>query len=131
MTQLADISVKNGAATPIDVLYAAQFPQAGTVGAMWYYKPPGSSRMEYTRLSVLTRRTGTGTASKSTVAITVPVYVDQAGARVKAYQVPVKFEVVMPDGINDAVAKDVITTCINLLNSSLIKDSLINSSPVI
>ena len=39
MTQLADISVKNGAATPVTVVFSAFAPQSGANGAIWYYKP--------------------------------------------------------------------------------------------
>lgn len=131
MTQLADIIVKNGAATPVDVTYAAFVPQSGQNGATWYYKPAGSSRAEYHRMVLLTRRSGSNQATKSTVNITVPVFADQSGVRVKSYQIPIKFEVVMPDGVTDAVAKDVIVTAINLLGSNLVKDALITSSAVI
>lgn len=128
MTQLADITVKNGAQAPINVTFAAQQPQSGSDAAIWYFKPVGSARSQYWRLSVTNRRSGSGAASKSIVTLTVP-YFDANG--VKLFQVPIRYEVTLPDLVTDAQAKDAIMTSINLLVSPLLVDSLVNSSPVI
>lgn len=128
MTQLADIIVKNGAATPVNVTFFAQQPQSGSDAAIWYYKPVGSSRMQYWRLSATSRRSGSGLAAKSIVTLTVPFY-DALGA--KSFQIPIRLEVTLPDLVSDAQAKDVVMTAINLFASSLLADSIINSSPVI
>lgn len=74
MTQLADIIVKNGATTPVNVTFNAQQPQSGSDAAIWYFKPAGSSRMQYWRLSATLCRSGSGVAAKSIVTLMVPFF---------------------------------------------------------
>lgn len=94
MPQLADITVKNGAATPVDVLFTAVEPQSGSTPALWYFKA-GSSRNSYVRLTTDVRRSGSNAATKSKLQLNYPI-VDPVTGIVR-YSLIAKIELVVPD----------------------------------
>lgn len=93
MTQLADITVKNGAAAPVDALFTAVTPQSGSDAALWYFKA-GSSRTSYVRLNTNVRRSGSNAATKATLNLNYPI-VDALG--VVQYSLIGKIELTVPD----------------------------------
>lgn len=93
MTQLTDITVKNGAATPLDTLFIAVTPQSGSDAALWYFKA-GLSRTSYVRLNTNVRRSGSNAATKATLNLNYPV-VDTLG--VVQYNLIGKIELTVPD----------------------------------
>lgn len=94
MTQLTDITVKNGAATPVDTLFSAVEPQSGSTSALWYYKA-APSRNSYVRLTTDVRRSGSNAASKAKMQLNIPV-VDPVTSLVK-YTLIAKMELTVPD----------------------------------
>lgn len=128
MTQLADITVKNGASTPVDITFAAQQPQSGSDSALWYYKPAGSTRAQYVRATAAIRRSGSGTAHKALVNITYPFY-NELG--VKVAQVPVRVEATLPDDLTDAQIKEAIKVAFNFASHTTVTNAIIDASPFI
>lgn len=94
MTQLADITVKNGAVSPADTLFTAVEPQSGSTSALWYYKA-GLQRNSYVRLTTDVRRSGSNASTKSKMQLNFPV-VDSVTGLVK-YQLIAKMELTVPD----------------------------------
>jgi hypothetical protein len=92
MTQLADITVKNGAPTPADTLFGAVQPQSGGDAALWYYKA-GPSRNSYVRLTTDVRRTGSNASTRARMQLNFPVVVEN----VVQYSLIAKMELVVPD----------------------------------
>lgn len=94
MTQLADITVKNGAASPVDTLFSAVEPQSGSTPALWYYKA-APSRNSYVRLTTDVRRSGSNASTKSKMQLNYPI-VDGVTGLVK-YSLIAKIELTVPD----------------------------------
>lgn len=111
MTQLADITVKNGAATPIDVVFTAVTPQSGSDAALWYYKA-GTSRTSYVRLNTNVRRSGSNAAMKSVATLNYPV-VDVDG--IVKYNLLAKIELTVPDQASQQDVDHVYALMKNLL----------------
>lgn len=106
MTQLADITVKNGAATPVDTLFSAVEPQSGSTPALWYFKA-ADSRNSYVRLTTDVRRSGSNASTKAKMQLNFPI-VDATTGLVK-YTLIAKMELIVPDmatqqNVNDAYA---------------------------
>lgn len=94
MTQLTDITVKNGASTPVDTLFVAVEPQSGSTPALWYHKA-GPQRNSYVRLTTDVRRSGSNAATKSKYQINYPVIDPITG--VVRYTLIAKGELTVPD----------------------------------
>lgn len=111
MTQLTDITVQNGAATPIDVLFTAVTPQSGSDAALWYYKA-GTSRTSYVRLTTNVRRSGSNAAMKSVANLSYPI-VDLDG--IVKYNLLAKIELTVPDQASQEDIDHVYALMKNLL----------------
>lgn len=116
MTQLTDITVKNGAATPIDVVFAAVTPQSGSDAALWYYKA-GLSRTSYVRLMTNVRRSGSNAATKATLSLNYPV-VDANG--IVKYSLPFKAELTVPDQASQVDIDNIFAFAKNLFGHAQI-----------
>lgn len=94
MTQLADITVKNGAATPVDTLFSAVEPQSGSTSALWYFKA-APQRNSYVRLTTDVRRSGSNASTKSKMQLNFPAV--DAVTGVVRYSLIAKMELTVPD----------------------------------
>lgn len=112
MTQLADITVKNGAATPVDCLFSAVAPQSGSDAALWYFKA-GTQRTSYVRLNTTVRRSGSNAATKAVATLNYPI-VDPITGIVR-YNLLAKVEMTVPDVASQSDVNDVYALLKNLL----------------
>lgn len=124
MTQIADISVKNG--TNTDQVFTAYQPQAGSDPAVWYAKV-GETRDKWTRLTALTTRSSR-TATKQRINITLPYY-DALGVQLGS--IPASFEMTVPDNCPESVIANAQAYCANILDSALVKDMILTGSAAI
>lgn len=124
MTQLADITVKNGAATPVDSLFTAVTPQSGSDAALWYFKA-GAPRTSYVRLTTNVRRSGSGSATKAMLGLNYPV-VDADG--IVKYNLIAKVELTVPDQATQENVDDVYAFIKNLMAHSQISGNFKNLS---
>ncbi|UUW21262.1 MAG: hypothetical protein [Sanya fiers-like virus 14] len=128
MTQLANITIKNGAATPADVTFVAYQPQSGSDSALWYLSGAGS-RATWTRATLSVRKTnGKGNARRHKLGFNIPIF-DAQGVQIGA--IPFSGELVVPDIAVQADIDNAAAYIANLYASSLIKDTLKTVSPAI
>jgi len=128
MTQIANITVKNGATTPVDKTFTAYQPQAGTVPALWFEKSAGDARVKWTPLTTLVRRSNDSKANRFSLTLSIP-YFDTLG--VELGKIPCNVTVVVPDTAPLASINDAAAYLGNLLSSSLIKDQIQTMSAAI
>lgn len=128
MTQLIDISINDGKATPVSRLFSAQNAQSGNEPAMWYYKQ-GLQRTSFVRLSQLVRRSGSNASTKVQLQLVLP-QVD-AVTGVENYRLIGKFELTVPDVATDADIADALAFVANGLNNATIKSSIKDLSPML
>lgn len=112
MTQLTDITVKNGAVTPADTLFTAVEPQSGSTPALWYFKA-GSQRNSYVRLTTDVRRSGSNASSKAKLQLNYPI-VDPVTGAVR-YSLIGKIELVVPDMATDTDVNHIYAFLKNLI----------------
>lgn len=128
MTQITDITVKNGAATPADQVFTAFQPQAGSEPAVWYAKT-GDKRIGWSSFTASVRRTnGTNKASKLQANFVIPL-VDSLGARVG--EIPASFSITLPDTATQLDINNATAYVTNLLSSSFVKSMITTGTPAI
>lgn len=128
MTQLANITIKNGAATPVDVTFLAYQPQSGSDSALWFLSGP-LARNTWTRATLSVRPTnGSGKARRHKLGFNIP-YFDASG--VELGRIPFSGELVIPDNAPQDVIDNAAAYAANLYNSALIKDTIKTMSPAI
>lgn len=126
MTQIANIVVKNGAATPADVTFVAYQPQSGSDPAVWYAKT-GDTRNKWTSLTSTVRRTP-NKASKLRFNITIPLF-DVLG--VQYGSIPTSVEMTIADVAPATNISDAQAYLANIMASAVIKDMILTASPAI
>lgn len=128
MTQIADITIKNGAATPVDVKFTAYQPQSGSDSSLWYINN-ALTRNTWTRATLSVRKTqGSGQARRHKLGINIPFF-DATG--VELGRIPFSGELVIPDNAPQSVIDDAAAYVANLYNSVLIKDTIKTVSPAL
>lgn len=128
MTQLANIIIKNGAATPVDVTFSAYQPQSGSDSALWFLPGP-QARNTWTRATLSVRPTnGSGKARRHKLGFNIP-YFDVNG--VELGRIPFSGELVIPDNAPQDVIDNAAAYVANLYGNALIKDTIKTMSPAI
>lgn len=127
MTQLIDLTINDGSATPVARLFSADRGQSGTEGALWYYKA-GSARTSYARLTNTVRRSGSNAATKATLLLTFPK-VDVNG--IELYRLIGKIEITAPDVCTQDDLNNVHAFLANAMQNAVIKSSMKDLSPVL
>lgn len=124
MTQIANITVKNGA--NVDQVFTAYQPQSGSDPAVWYAKT-GDTRDKWTSLTASVRRTA-NSASKLKLNITIPLFNAQGN---KLGTIPVSVEMTIADLSPSADIANAQAYAANILGSTLVKDMILTASPAI
>lgn len=128
MTQLANITIKNGAATPVDVVFTAYQPQSGSDSALWFLSGP-DARNTWTRATLSVRQTnGSGKARRHKLGFNIP-YFDVNGVEIG--RIPFSGELVIPDNAPQSAIDNAAAYVANLYNHALIKDTIKTMSPAI
>lgn len=94
MTQLTDMTLADGLATPVNRLFTAVTPQSGSNPAIWNYKAV-SQRSGYIRAETLVRRSGSNAASIATFKLIVPVIDTITG--IERYRLIADVKMTVPD----------------------------------
>lgn len=124
MTQIANITVKNGA--NVDQVFTAYQPQSGSDPAVWYAKT-GDTRDKWTSLTTSVRRTA-NSASKLKLNITIPLF-DSLGNKLGT--IPASVEMTIADLSPSADIANAQAYVANILGSALVKDMILTASPAI
>lgn len=130
MTVLANITIKNGAATPVDVVFTAIGVRNGV--ASWKDKstgiPAGFSEITYS----LREPSKAFPAYKMSTKISVPKLEVSPAFLVptKAYESLLKIEAVLPDRCTAADRADLYAYGVNLLANALLRDGIKNTESV-
>lgn len=124
MTQIANITVKNGA--NVDQVFTAYQPQSGSDPAVWYAKT-GDTRDKWTSLTASVRRTA-NSASKLKLNITIPLF-DSLGNKLGT--IPASVEMTITDLSPSADIANAQAYVANILGSALVKDMILTASPAI
>lgn len=128
MTQIASITVKNGAATPVDVVFTPYQPQSGSDASLWYINNAQTRNM-WTRLTLTVRKTqGSGQARRHRMGFNIP-YFDSLGVEIG--RIPFSGELTIPDNAPQSVIDDAAAYIANIYASALIKDTIKTVSPAI
>lgn len=99
MTQLADMSLADGLATPVVRLFTAVTPQNGINPAIWNYKA-GSQRTSYIRAETLVRRSGSNAASVCSFKLFAPQVDPVTG--IEKYRIITEVKMTIPDVASQA-----------------------------
>lgn len=128
MSQIANITIKNGAATPVDVTFVAYQPQSGSDAALWFLSGPGA-RSTWTRVTLSVRQTtGVGKARRHKLGFNIPFF-DALGKEIG--RIPFSGELVVPDNATQEHIDNAAAYVANLYNHALIKDTIKTVSPAI
>lgn len=128
MTQLANITIKNGAATPVDVMFTAYQPQSGSDSALWFLSGP-DARNTWTRATLSVRQTnGSGKARRHKLGFNIPFF-DVNGVEIG--RIPFSGELVIPDNAPQSAIDNAAAYVANFYNHALIKDTIKTMSPAI
>lgn len=124
MTQIANITVKNGAV--VDQVFTAYQPQSGSDPAVWYAKT-GTTRDTWTSLTSTVKRTP-NKASKLRFNVTIPLF-DALQKRVGS--IPIGIEMSIPDIAQPADIANAQAYAANILANATVKDMILTGSPAI
>lgn len=123
MPQAANITVKNGAATPVDKVFELLTPAASDgSSALWALKE-GANSKTFNTVEASSRKNASRDAQKLAMTYVFPsTYVDAASTLtlVKDRAV-VNITVTIPDDFPEAKKDDLVAFTANLTNSTLVK----------
>lgn len=124
MTQIADLSVKNGSA--VAQVFTAYQPQSGSEPAVWYAKT-GITRDTWTTLTASAKRTP-NKATKLRFNVTIPLY-DALQNRIGS--IPGNVEMTIPDIAQPSAIADAQAYLANMLDTTVIKEMILTGSAAI
>lgn len=124
MPQIANITVKAANGTT-DVVYSAMTPSSGdTTPALWRAEGSGASASLRPTLSLLSKWNGPKTARRVTGNFQYPQTATVDGVETVINRVPVEFSFLIPQAVPDTVIAEAVAQAANLINSTLVKDSI-------
>lgn len=131
MTAIANLTVKNGAATPVDVTFTAVTPASGFGSIAIWQVIAGAARSMYRTFTTSVARNGAGTTIVKTK-LTIPsFYTDPvSGLPILRSQAEVNVDVRVPKDFPVSELDDVAAFAGNLLSTALIKDVIKTGTPV-
>lgn len=136
MAAIAQITIADGQATPVNKTFDVQMSQQGNDPAVWLEKTSGSYN-GFKRLSLLTRRSESNKATKVSIKIVDPTLAVTAPASgtgiqpnpVQAYAVLGTLEFVLPDACTLQNRKDILAYAKNVLANAIVVDAVNNLAP--
>lgn len=122
--QIADITVKK-ADGATNVVYTAITASAGDRSpALWRSNTSATLRGNRTTISMEAHSNGPGTARRVTVKFSAPVVRTIESQEVVVGTVPLEFSGVIPNGLTDSEITEAVEQAVNLLASTLIRQSI-------
>jgi len=123
MPQAVDITVNNGAATPVAKVFTLLAPAASDgSSALWALKE-GANSKTFNKVEASSRRNASRDAQKLALTFSFPsTYVDAASSLTLVKdQAVINVSVVIPDDFPEAKKDDLVAFTANLMNHALVK----------
>lgn len=127
MTQIANIVVKNGATTPVDVTFVAYQPQSGSDVSLWFLSST-ETRDRWPRLTLSVRKTP-NKAMKHKLGMNIPYFHPTTGVQLGS--IPFSGELTLPDNCPQSVIDNVAAYIKNVYANALIQETIKTASPAI
>lgn len=129
MPQAADITVKNGAGTPIDKTFSLISPAAGDSGiAMWALKEGAISGV-FPQLTAQARVTKTSRVLKVKFRLPSSFTESVTGRTMVGSRAEMNVDFTVPEDFPEALKSDYVAFSVNLLNSTLLKSMIRDAYP--
>lgn len=124
MPNMANVTVKKNDGTT-DVVYTAVVPSAGDkTPAIWKNQTLGTASAHRPELKLTSRENGVGSARRVEGVYTYPTLATGTDGKVNVVdRCIVNFSAVVPKGMPDADVNEAVSQCVNMLSSTLLKDS--------
>lgn len=130
MPQATDITINNGAATPVAKTFTLLAPAAGYGSVAEWALKEGSISSVFPRVSVSARKTANN-SSKALIKLRIPSsYTDSVTGLTKVQSsFECNVEVSIPDSYPENLKNDAVAFVANLLNNTLIKACVRDALP--
>lgn len=129
MPQAVDITVKNGAATPVDKTFTLVSPAAGDSGiALWALKEGVISGV-FPQLTAQARVTATARVLKVKLRLPSSYTETVTGRTMVGSRAEMNVDFTVPEDFPEALKGDYVAFSVNLLNSTLLKSMIRDAYP--
>lgn len=128
MAAMAPISVNNGAATPVAVVFN---PENQNSGVTTFADRTSGIALGFRRLTVSNKfASGSAVVNRAKYAVEVPVLQTVNGVTTLAYTLRANVDVILPDAATDAERKDLYAFLANGLSNALVRGALRDLDPI-
>lgn len=125
MSQIANITLADGQATPVNHTFTVINPQNGTATAEWRDLSRSARSQQVTVQSILRRANGNSARNKVEVSIYAPILRTDAGGVLQATDMAsAKVTITLPDIMLDTERKDLRAYVANFLNTAAFKEQV-------